>query len=123
MKYFLWFIHVIKNSLVIEGRASREEYWSFYTISFLIGILLSVVQLMNGSDPLLIMSSPTFYLFSIASTILGFSVSIRRLHDINRSGYFVIFSFIPILSIFFTILMMIKGEDGPNDYGHYAEAL
>ncbi|MDR2812554.1 MAG: DUF805 domain-containing protein [Puniceicoccales bacterium] len=64
---------------------------------------------------------PSLFLLLLSTfiyTIPSFAVTIRRLHDINLSGYFYLMQFIPFIGMaIFLVLMLIKGTDGPNRYG------
>ncbi len=57
-------------------------------------------------------------LFMAISTILYVTLSIRRLHDIEKDGMFVLLAFVPTVNfIFWLYLCIMKGTDGPNQYG------
>ena len=101
-----------------SGRARRKEYWLF-VLAF---IVASVVAL--GID----ISSGTFdeiEVFGVSSTIvtLGLlipyvAVSVRRLHDTNRSGWWILISIIPLIGyIWIIVLCCLKGDEGENQFG------
>ena len=97
-----------------SGRSRRAEFWSFYLIHVLIIIGLAIV------GPRL---SFGFYLFSIilysmASIVPMLAVTVRRLHDTDRSGWWYFISFIPLVgSIILIIFLASEGTYGPNLYG------
>lgn len=84
---------------VFKGRASRSEYWWFFLAVWLIDIVLGVV------------SEHISYLFSLATFIPCISSAVRRLHDTNHSGWWLI---VPIYDI---VLLVTKGNPGNNKYG------
>ena len=101
-----------------SGRARRKEYWLF-VLAF---IVASVVAL--GID----ISSGTFdeiEVFGVSSTIvtLGLlipyvAVSVRRLHDTNRSGWWILVNIIPGIGyMWFIALCCLKGDEGENQFG------
>jgi len=99
-----WYLTVIKNYAGFSGRARRKEYWMFSLISFIIQLTLMAIG----------MSVDFPYLDSIYSLILlvpSLAVSVRRMHDVNKSGWFII---IPIYNL---ILLATNGDAGPNQYG------
>jgi len=70
-----------------KGRARRAEYWQFILFQFLVGFVLSFVATLSGKgSPLNILS----VIFSLAMLIPTYAVSVRRLHDINRSGWWLL---------------------------------
>lgn len=112
------FIKCFKNYSVFEGRARRREYWMFYlfNIIFLIAamILDSVLGLKVGSYGYGIL----YILYTLAVLIPGIAVSVRRLHDVNKSGWMMFISFIPLIgAIWLFILMVRDGTVGGNQYG------
>ena len=111
MKFFTnYYISVIKKYTVFNGRASRAEYWYFYLINVLISFLLVFLEIAtgigarNGENPL----NTLYQLFVLLPSI---AVGIRRMHDVNKSGWFLL---IPIYSF---ILAVSSGTKGENRFG------
>ncbi|KAF2515375.1 DUF805 domain-containing protein [Flavobacterium zhairuonense] len=97
---------VFENYANFNGRARRREYWMFFLINMIISIVLGfVVGLISPS--LAIIGN----IYSLAVLLPGIGVAIRRMHDIGKSGWFIL---IPIYNIF---LLATEGEKGPNQYG------
>ena len=102
-----------------SGRASRSEYWWFLLFTFLGSMFLAIV------DTLLVLILPEFFVFSILQNIFSLlniipliMVSLRRLHDINRSGWWLIFTYIPIIGwIFWVFWFCKKGDLVNNTFG------
>ena len=105
-----YYIHVLKNYAVVEGRARRAEYWWFVLFNLIASISLSVVDGVAG----------TVYLgviYSLAVLIPSIAVGVRRLHDIGRTGWWllIILTIVGILVIlYFSVL---GGDEGENEYG------
>ena len=99
----------LKKYFVFEGRASRSEYWWFQLIvtpSYLIAEILK-----NEISYL-------FYGILIFAFIPAISAGVRRLHDTNRSGFFLLISFIPIIGSFILLFFLIpEGTKGKNRFG------
>jgi len=120
LRYLFWFAYVLKNALSFDGRACREEYWSYYIITLLMIIIATVFSFQLGvNENAQLYANISFYLIPV----FGVAVGVRRLHDINRSGWWSLLSFIPLISVVFYFFMSIKGEDGPNDYGNNHQRL
>jgi uncharacterized membrane protein YhaH (DUF805 family) len=100
-----WFIAALKNYAVFDGRSRRKEFWYFYLFFILTILVLDIIgRLLFGSDML-------FYVSELALIVPYFAVAIRRMHDVNKSGWFCL---IPIYNL---ILFCTPGTTGPNDYG------
>jgi uncharacterized membrane protein YhaH (DUF805 family) len=113
-----WYIAVLKKYTVFDGRASRAEYWYFSLVNALISVLLSFVDFSLGyihlSSGIGLLSG--VYTLAVMLPVTG--VTIRRLHDINRSGWWVVIALIPLLGLIALLVMLVlKGTDGENPYG------
>ena len=99
-----WYLKVLKNYAVFEGRARRSEYW-YYTLFYLIFVFVIafVCALMRSQIP--------YFVFVIFSVIPSIAVGVRRMHDVNKSGWFML---IPFYNL---ILYCTDGTTGPNSYG------
>ncbi|NLC70306.1 MAG: DUF805 domain-containing protein [Desulfuromonadaceae bacterium] len=107
-----WYLEVMKKYAVFSGRARRTEYWMFFLINLLIAIGISLVEGILGSPG--VVGS----LYSLAVVIPGIAVSMRRLHDTGRSGWWLLIGLIPLLgAIVLLVFMVQEGNPGPNQYG------
>ena len=112
MKYYL---HVWNNYVNFEGRARREEYWMF-TLFHVIFIFLLVFIPSVFIDSSLAMIPLLLYM--LATFLPSLAVSIRRLHDTGKSGWFYLISFIPYLGGLILLIFMVEnGNKGNNKYG------
>lgn len=100
-----WYIEVLKKYAEFSGRASREEYWIFFMISFIIMIALAVIGVMVGASGIIV------NLYSLAVLIPSTAVGIRRMHDTDHSGWWIL---LPIINI---ILAASDGTKGCNRFG------
>ena len=97
-----------KKFFDFSGRASKSEYWWFQLYGIIIYGLMFVFQ---GDLALL------FSILAIANTIPLWSAAVRRLHDTDKSGWFVLISFIPIIGLFIIFLLIADGSKGKNKFG------
>lgn len=107
-----WYLKVLQNYIGFSGRARRKEYWMFTLINFIVIIILSILESLLGL--------PGFIsgLYSLAVLIPGLAVSVRRLHDTGKSGWWLLLSFIPIIgAIILLVFFALDSEDGANQYG------
>ena len=109
----------LKNYAYFSGRARRAEFWYFTLASFLIYIIFAVLTAITGvaidGSPLLAIVFAIFYLSLI---ILTLAVTVRRLHDINKSGWYYFISLIPLVgSIILLVWLFTDGDRLVNNYG------
>ena len=101
---------------VFSGSASRSEFWWFALFGFIGGIVTMVVDVMilgYSSDS----SGPTNIIFSIVTFLPYLSVGARRLHDINRSGWWQLITLTVIGIILLIIWWATVGENKKNVHG------
>ncbi|MXY98580.1 MAG: DUF805 domain-containing protein [Gemmatimonadetes bacterium] len=115
-----WYIDVLKKYAVFEGRARRKEYWMFFLFSVVIVTILTVIdEFMGlkfelGGEDLGFLS--TLYYLGIAIPYLA--VIVRRLHDTDRSGWWILISLIPLIGgIILLVFTIIEGTKGDNRFG------
>ena len=109
------YISVLRKFSVFTGRADRREFWMFALCNFAIGIVLSILS----SIPVLgIIFRIVAILYSLLILVPGIAVSIRRLHDTNRSGFFLLLALIPFVGwIIVLALCAMEGTLEDNQYG------
>jgi uncharacterized membrane protein YhaH (DUF805 family) len=90
---FEWAVLPLKKYATFAGRAPRAEYWWFYLATIVVQIPLSIV------DQALADWGPLSSLFSLLVLVPWLAVSVRRLHDINRSGWWLLAFFLVIVAI------------------------
>ena len=109
----------------ISGRASRAEYWWFTLFMYLVNIVLytlSVVMMFylhRGSGAQMFGALLVSGLISIISILLvvpSICVGIRRLHDIGRSGWWILLSFVPIVRLVILVFTLMPSQPTANEY-------
>jgi len=102
---------VLENYANFNGRARRSEYWYFFLANFIASLVLGLVDSVIGIQ---ILSG----IYSLAVLIPSIAVAVRRLHDINKSGWFLLVVLIPIVGAIWLIIMLCtEGDKGQNQYG------
>ncbi|MGL5505913.1 MAG: DUF805 domain-containing protein [Aeromonas veronii] len=108
-----WYISVLKQYAVFSGRARRTEYWMFVLCNVIVMLLLGMVDKLIGGDNELI--SP---IYSLAVLLPSLAVAARRLHDTDRSAWWLLLGLIPIIGTLVLIYFMVcNGQQGPNRFG------
>ncbi|XID74901.1 DUF805 domain-containing protein [Alkanindiges sp. WGS2144] len=110
-----WYLKVIRDNYAnFVGRARRQEYWMFAFINLIIALILSMLDtvLFRGDTPIL------SGIYGLAILIPGIAVAVRRLHDTDRTGWWLLLALIPVVGTIILIIMMcIDSTPGPNRYG------
>lgn len=121
-----YYLDVWHEYFDFSGRARRKEYWFFtlyHGLIILIGEALAVTSYRENSALDRIFWS-VLVLYVLASIIPAIAVTVRRLHDINKSGWWYFISMVPVVGgIWLLILMCTDGTNGPNAYGPDPKAL
>ena len=101
-----------------QGRAKRPEYWWWVLFVVIVSVILRILAgIMFGMDSGAggLLSG----LFSLATLLPGLAVSVRRLHDTDRSGWWLLIGFIPVIGALVLIYFMVQpGTLGPNRFGN-----
>ncbi|ANJ67332.1 hypothetical protein A9404_08010 [Halothiobacillus diazotrophicus] len=109
-----WYLDVLKQYAVFNGRARRAEYWYFVLFNLIISIVLGIVDGMLGSSGVGLLGG----LYSLAVLIPSLAVSVRRLHDTNRSGWWLLLLLIPLIGFIVILIFMVQDSTpGENTYG------
>lgn len=118
-----WYLKVLKQYFDFNGRARRKEYWMFFLFNSIIATIIRNVFGLIGSPEYsfakiiinpqmeLSMDFSLSSIYSLAVLIPSIAVGVRRMHDVGKSGWFIL---IPIYNF---ILAVSNGEDGENKYG------
>ena len=108
-----WYLKVLKQYADFNGRARRKEFWMFTLISTLISIPLSLLdKYVFGVE------FGISQIYSLAILIPNIAVSVRRLHDVNKSGWMLLLWFFLIIGwIWLLVLHVTGGTEGENKYG------
>lgn len=111
-----WYIEVLKKYATFEGRARRTEYWMFALFNILIAMVLGFIEGMLGlaaeTD-----SSVLGALYSLGILLPSLAVGVRRLHDTNKSGWWMLLALVPLANIALFFFFIEEGSSGVNQYG------
>jgi uncharacterized membrane protein YhaH (DUF805 family) len=110
-----WYTDVIKKYAVFNGRAARPEFWWFVLFNLIISAVIQLVfSAIAGHNTGQLVGE----LYSLAVLLPSLGVGIRRLHDTNRTGWWYLLVFIPIIGwIVLIVFLAMAGDPGPNNYG------
>lgn len=97
-----------------EGRASRAEYWSFMLFYVLTALVIGGSGVFLGEA----LGKVLYAGFIILTFVQSLALSVRRMHDSDKTGWFVLVGAIPFVGgLIFLVLTLLPGTQGPNNYG------
>jgi uncharacterized membrane protein YhaH (DUF805 family) len=106
-----WYLEAFRKYADFGSRSRRKEYWFFVLFTFLISLGVGVVDAVAGLGFLMI-------IYMLAVLIPGIAVTIRRLHDTGRSGWWILINFVPVIGFLVLLFFMVQdSEAGENQYG------
>jgi len=113
-----WYFNVLKNYATFSGRARRKEYWMFVLFNVIASFILGFIDGITGTI------SPEFGLgllsgiYTLAIIIPSLAVTVRRLHDTNRSGGWFFIILIPFVgAIVLFVFSVLDSDSEENQYG------
>lgn len=113
-----WFVEVMRKYAVFSGRARRAEYWYFFLIYTVVYLALAIADVILGTFSMENGIGLLTGIFALATLLPSVGVSVRRLHDTNRSGWWLLLFLIPLIgTIVAIILLSLKGTEGENRFG------
>ncbi|QKE65280.1 DUF805 domain-containing protein [Aquipseudomonas campi] len=113
-----WYLDVLKKYAVFDGRARRKEYWFFVLFNLIASVVLSIIDGVIGTFSAESGIGLLSGVYSLAVLLPAIGVSIRRLHDTNRSGWWLLIGLIPLVGAIVLIVFMVQDSTaGDNQYG------
>ena len=114
------FLDTLKNHYAdFSGRARRKTYWMFVLFNIILSVAAAVLDLSLGT----IIGDPESgigvfgLILTLALLVPGLAVTVRRIHDLGHSAWFILLFFIPLINFGMLIYMAFAGEEGANKYG------
>jgi len=112
-----YYFEALKKYAVFSGRSRRKEYWIFSLFNIIISIVLGFTEAalgMSGEMGMGIIS----IIYALFVFLPGLAVTVRRLHDTNRSGWWIFISLIPLIgAIVLLVFMVTDSNEGDNNFG------
>ncbi len=114
-----WYLKVLKQHYSdFSGRARRKEYWMYVLFNIIFALIAIFLDNILGFAFRGIGYGPLYLIYIIAVFIPGLAVTVRRLHDIGKSGWWILISLIPIIGpIWLLVLLATDSQSGDNEYG------
>ena len=99
-----------------SGRSTRAEYWWWILFASVTALILTIVDIQIGTASE--MGFGVLYsVFVLATFIPGLAVLVRRLHDVGKSGWFLLIGLIPLVGAIVVLVSILPGSEIENKYG------
>jgi len=136
-----WATLPLKRYAEFTGRSRRKEYWMYVLLLIVVGFVIGIIEAVLGLTHMVGPYGPISALFALATFVPSLAVGVRRLHDTNRSGWWLLIGYGPLIlglvlmatgMLQFTMILMLlallgfvvllvfmvlEGTKGPNQYG------
>ena len=113
-----WYLEVLKKYAVFSGRTRRKEYWYFILFNTLISIALTIIDGVTGTLNVEAGVGLLSGIYAFVVLIPSIAVAVRRLHDTNRSGWWLFIMLIPIIGAIVLIVFFVSdSKPEENQYG------
>ena len=111
-----WYLEVFKKYAIFSGRARRKEYWYFVLFSIIVSIILAIIDGILGS---LNIDTKVGLLnaYQLIAIIPSIAVSVRRLHDTNRTSWWLLIGLIPFIGTIVLFVFMVQDSKSECSYG------
>jgi uncharacterized membrane protein YhaH (DUF805 family) len=113
-----WFLVVLRQYATFRGRARRREYWMYLLVCLGLYLLLMLADVLTGTYDLETEGGLLSGLFILGTLLPSLAVTVRRLHDTDRSAWWLLISLIPLVGQALLLYFLIQeGDEGANEFG------
>ncbi|HEV7659849.1 MAG TPA: DUF805 domain-containing protein [Allosphingosinicella sp.] len=121
-----WMLMPLRRYAEFTGRSRRKEYWLFYLLNVLVGLCVGLAFVVGyladmSQSQMDTYLMPLVYLaclYGLVTLIPGLAVTVRRLHDTDRSGWNLLWGLLPLVGGFILLYFYVSdGDSGPNRFG------
>lgn len=113
-----WYLEALRKYATFEGRARRKEYWFFILFNVLAVVVLGIIDVVLGTSSKETGLGLLSGLYLLAVLLPALAVTVRRLHDTDRSGWWILIEFIPLIGgLVLLVFTLLDGTPGSNRFG------
>jgi len=113
-----WYMQALKRWNDFNGRSRRKEYWFFLLFNVMAAAVLSIIDMFTGTYNATTGIGLLSGIYALVMLVPGIAVTIRRLHDTGRSGWWILIALVPIIGgIWLLVLMVLDSHKEPNQWG------
>ena len=112
-----WYLMAFRKYAQIAGRSRRAEYWMFVLVNALVSIGLLFATGSFRDEPSAL-GSIVYLGYTLATIVPGFTVTVRRLHDTGRSGWWFLIGLVPLVGAIVLLVFLVQdGQPDDNEFG------
>ena len=113
-----WATLPLKKYAEFTGRARRKEYWMFYLLAIVLYVVAGILDGILGMSGMIAgVYGPLMAIVALSLIVPSIAVGIRRLHDTNRSGWWLLLILTGVGAIVLLVFFVMEGTRGDNQYG------
>ena len=113
-----WAMRPLTNYANFSGRAPRAEYWWFYLLTIVAYIVAMTLESVGGAGDVFDSFGILTLVVTLSLFIPSLAVGVRRLHDTDRSGWWLLIGLIPLVgAIVVLVFLVMQGTTGDNRFG------
>jgi uncharacterized membrane protein YhaH (DUF805 family) len=113
-----WYLVALKKYAVFAGRARRKEFWFFTLFNVLIAVALAIIDMFTGTFDEDVGLGLLSGLYALAMIVPSIAVTVRRLHDTDRSGWWYLLVLVPLIGgLVILVFMLLDSTPGSNRFG------
>ncbi len=114
-----WMTLPLKRYADFSGRSRRKEYWMFFLFVIIVAVVIGIIEGILGLTGMIGgVYGPLTLIFALGIIIPSIACQVRRFHDQDKSGWFVLLGFIPLIGgLAVLVFMCLEGTQGANRYG------
>lgn len=113
-----WYLQAWRRYADFDGRSARTEYWCFVLGNAVVATALAILDVLLGGSLLGRLLVAGDLLYSLAVLVPGLAVTVRRLHDTGRSGFWILIALVPVVGWLMLLVFMLEpSQRGANQYG------
>ena len=113
-----WYLEALTKYAVFSGRSRRMEYWYFVLFNIIVSIVLGVIDGLLGTSGSYAGAGLLSGIYGLAVLIPSLAVTVRRLHDTDRTGWWILIALVPLIGVIVLLVFaLLEGTPGDNQYG------
>ena len=110
-----WYLEALKKYAVFSGRSRRKEYWYFVLFNIIVSIVLGWIDALLGTRGSYAGAGLLSGIYGLAVLIPTLAVTVRRLHDIDRTGWWILIGLVPLIgAIVLLVFALLTGRRAPT---------
>ena len=113
-----WYMQALKRWNDFNGRSRRKEYWFFLLFNVIAAAVLSIIDMFTGTYNATTGIGLLSGIYALVMLVPGIAVTIRRLHDTGRSGWWLLLMLVPLIGPLVLLYWYVQpSQEGASQFG------